>query len=84
MFKILPGSTPGFVNIVLDGENLYAATAGEIFCLDPATGDARWHNPLKGFGLGLVSIAAENGSSNALPPLLAEKKRQDEQASASA
>ena len=73
-----------FVNVVLDGESLYATTHGEIFCLNPATGVARWHNPLKGFGLGLVSIAAETGSSNPLPPLLAHKKRQDEQAAASA
>jgi len=71
-----------FVNVVLDGNNLYATTLGEIFCLDPKNGNARWHNPLKGFGLGLVSIAGE-----AIPPnsalLMEEKHRRDQQAAAS-
>ena len=34
----------GFVHLVLDAENLYATTSGEIFCLDPATGQIRWRN----------------------------------------
>jgi outer membrane protein assembly factor BamB len=71
-----------FVNVVLDGDNLYAATHGEVFCLDPATGEGRWHNPLKGFGWGLVTIATETVSPNALLALFAEKRRQDQQAAA--
>jgi outer membrane protein assembly factor BamB len=35
---------------------------GEIFCLDPLTGKVLWHNPLKGFGTGLASIATDNGA----------------------
>jgi outer membrane protein assembly factor BamB len=66
-----------FVNVVLDGDNLYAATHGEVFCLDPKTGAARWHNPLRGFGLGLVSIATESIPPGALLTLLAEKQRQE-------
>lgn len=73
-----------FVNVVLDGDNLYAATHGEIFCLDPKTGDGRWHDGLKGFGYGLVSIAAENMSPAAMLALLQEKRRRDEAARASA
>ena len=73
-----------FVNVVLDGNNLLAATQGEIFCLDPQTGIIRWNNPLKGRGYGLVSMAVPGlaaGSSAAM----AEKRRQEEeQASASA
>ena len=30
-----------FVNVVLDGNNLYATARGEIFCLDPNTGIIR-------------------------------------------
>jgi outer membrane protein assembly factor BamB len=71
-----------FVNVVLDGDNLYAATHGEIFCLDPKTGERRWHNPLKGFGWGLVSIAAESISPSALLSLVAEKRRREAQAAA--
>lgn len=71
-----------FVNVVLDGDSLYAATYGEIFCLDPATGAGRWHNPLKGFGLGLVSVAAESISPSALLNVMQEKRRRDAQAAA--
>ncbi len=70
----------GFVNVVLDGSNLFAATHGEIFCLDPQTGIIRWHNPLRGYGWGLVSITAAGLGANPLP-LLAEKRRRDEAAS---
>jgi outer membrane protein assembly factor BamB len=72
-----------FVHVALDGDNLYAATYGEIFCLDPETGEGRWHNPLKGYGLGLVSIASEGISPNALLTLVAEKRRRDAEAAAS-
>lgn len=46
-----------FVNVVLEDGELVAATHGELFCLDPATGHVRWHIPLKGSGRGLVTIA---------------------------
>ncbi len=72
----------GFVHIVLEGDNLYAATYGEVFCLDPQTGAKRWHNPLKGYGLGLVSIATENTPISALLNLAAERQRQDAESSA--
>ena len=72
-----------FVNVVLDGDRLYATCGGEIFCLDPITGDGLWHNPLKGFGTGLASIATERASGGGLTAVLAEKHQQD-QAAASA
>ena len=72
-----------FVNVILDGNNLFATTRGEIFCLDPNGGGIRWHNPLKGYGLGLITIAGDGIPQNAVPG--AEKRRRDqEQASASA
>ena len=73
-----------FVNVVLEDGALLASCYGEIFCLDPLTGDALWHNPLKGFGTGLATIATEydTGSANAL--VLAEKQRRDAAASAAA
>lgn len=73
-----------FVNVVLDGDNLYAATHGEIFCLDPKTGEGRWHDGLKGFGWGLISIATENMSPAAMLSVLQEKRRRDEAARSSA
>ncbi len=72
-----------FVNVVLDGNNLYATARGEVFCLDPQTGIIRWHNPLKGYGWGLVSIAGEGIAQN-LTALGAEKQRRDQQQAAAA
>ena len=71
-----------FVNVVLDGNNLFATARGEIFCLDPQGGGIRWHNPLKGYGLGLVSIAGEGIPQNAM--LAAEKILRDQQQAAAA
>ena len=48
-----------FVNVVVQDGKVLASCYGEIFCLDPLTGNARWHNPLKRFGRGLATIAAE-------------------------
>jgi outer membrane protein assembly factor BamB len=70
-----------FVNVVLDGDNLYATTRGEFFCLDPQNGIIRWHNPLKGYGWGLISIAGEGISQNS-SALVGEKQRRDKQAAA--
>jgi outer membrane protein assembly factor BamB len=72
-----------FVNVVLQNEAVLASCSGEIFCLDPLTGDARWHNPLKGFGRGLATIATAANPGSAHAPVLAEKRRR-EQAAASA
>jgi outer membrane protein assembly factor BamB len=73
-----------FVNVIIDGNNLFATTRGEIFCLDPQGGGIRWHNPLKGYGLGLVTIAADGVAPNTAV-IAAEKRRRDqEQASAAA
>ena len=69
-----------FVNLVLDGDELFATTRGEVFCLDPATGRIRWNNPLKGLGWGLVTIATPEASSVAV---MAEYRRQQEAAASS-
>jgi outer membrane protein assembly factor BamB len=71
-----------FVNVVLDGPHLFATTRGEIFCLDPKGGGIRWHNPLKGYGLGLITIAGEGIPQNAV--LGAEKILRDQQQAAAA
>jgi len=68
-----------FVNVMLDGGQLFAATKGELFCLDPATGKIRWHNRLAGMGTGLVTFAqAAEGNLAAID----EKRRRDEAAAA--
>jgi outer membrane protein assembly factor BamB len=49
-----------FVNVVFDGDSVFATARGEIFCLDPMTGRVRWNNPLKGMGWGLCTIAGDS------------------------
>jgi len=73
-----------FVNVVLDDGTLFATCCGEIFCLDPYTGAVLWHNPLKGFGTGLVTIATETRTQRGMALALAEKHHRDQQAAASA
>ena len=48
----------GFVYVAWDGASLYAASGGEVWRLNPETGDFIWHNELKGLGRGLLSIAS--------------------------
>ena len=70
-----------FVNVVLQNGAILATCHGEIFCLDPLTGKGRWHNPLKGFGTGLATIATDSDTNSRNAPVLAEKRRRDQQAS---
>jgi outer membrane protein assembly factor BamB len=51
-----------FVNVFFDGAELYAATAGELFRLDPATGQILWHNQLKGLGCSLLTISSADNN----------------------
>jgi len=66
-----------FVNVALQKDRLYATTYGEIFCLEAATGNALWSNGLKGFGLGLATIATEDSLRTELGAIM-EKMRQEE------
>ena len=72
-----------FVNVVLQDGAVLASCCGEIFRLDPLTGIMMWHNPLKGFGTGLATIATEHNPGDGGAPVLAEKRRRDEAAAAS-
>jgi outer membrane protein assembly factor BamB len=73
-----------FVNVMVDNGRIVASCHGEVFCLDPVTGNGLWHNPLKGFGIGVATIATENTALNANALAIAEKRRRDEEASAAA
>jgi outer membrane protein assembly factor BamB len=66
-----------YVNVAVVDDALYASARGEIYALEPATGEILWHNPLKGLGRGLLTIAGA-GSQAAM----GEKKRRDAQAAA--
>ena len=73
-----------FVNVALEQDRVLASCCGEIFCLDSLTGEGLWHNPLKGFGRGLATMAAAGLVTGGSSPVLAEKRRQDEAAAAAA
>jgi outer membrane protein assembly factor BamB len=72
-----------FVTVMVDEGKVYAACCGEVFCLDPQTGAILWHNSLKGFGTGIVSLATATAQSTE-STLLAQKRRRDQQAAAAA
>jgi outer membrane protein assembly factor BamB len=65
-----------FVNVVLDQGELYATTQGEVFRVDPVSGQVVWNNTLKGLGMGLVTVA-----SAASPQTLPQEKRNRDAAS---
>ena len=53
----------GPITLMLDGDRLIASTNGYIYCLDPLTGQVRWSNPLKGYGLGIAHLVSVRGQS---------------------
>lgn len=66
-----------FVNVHRDGDEILAATHGELFCLDAHTGAIKWRHDLPGLGRGLITIAGSAGNLTAL-----EQQQQNEQAAA--
>ncbi len=66
-----------FVNVAVDGRDVFASTRGRLYCLDATTGTIKWENELKGLGLGLVGIAGAGA-------VTAAEARRREQAAQSA
>ena len=60
-WKATEGS--GYVVLLYDRDRLIASIQGYTYCLDPATGEQLWGNPLKGMGLGVPCLASITGSS---------------------
>jgi outer membrane protein assembly factor BamB len=67
-----PLTSSSFVNVILDGDKLFAHTRGELFALDAATGKLLWQDGLKGFGYGLASLVTQSAPANP-QAVLAEK-----------
>jgi hypothetical protein len=74
----------GFVNILVQPDAILACCYGEVFCLDPLTGQGRWQNPLTGFGYGLATIAVEGQSETGVATAMAEQRRRSEESAAAA
>jgi outer membrane protein assembly factor BamB len=73
-----------FVSVVVHEGTVLASCCGEVFCLDSGTGNARWHDPLKGFGRGLASIAIEGCTGSGTAAALVAKRRAEEAAAGAA
>ena len=50
-------------DIGIAGDRLVAAVNGYMYCLDPVFGQVVWENPLKGLGVGVVSLASRRGGT---------------------
>jgi len=81
-----PLSGSDYVSVLWDGVALYATNRGEVWCLDPASGAVKWHNALKGYGRGMVSLAstAQPTSSTSDVDIRAMKRKRDQDAAAAA
>jgi outer membrane protein assembly factor BamB len=74
-----------FVSVLWDGEALIVANSGEVWRLDPQSGAVIWHNGLKGFGRGVVSLASNRrATSTSDIDTMAAKRRRDQASSAAA
>ena len=77
-----------YVAVLWDGTSLYATNRGEVWCLDPMTGAVKWHNQLKGYGRGMISLASTvmptNSTSETDFRLMKRKRDQDAAAAAAA
>jgi len=74
-----------FVTVLWDGVALLAANDGEVWRLDPATGSVIWHNPFKGLGRGVISLASARLAAAAAPDAdvsRAKRQRDAQQAAA--
>src|SRR5829696_2546788 len=72
-----------FVTVLWDGEALIVANSGEVWRLDPQSGVVIWHNGLKGFGRGVVSLASNRrATSSSDIDAMAAKRRRDQAAAA--
>jgi hypothetical protein len=54
----------GYMTLLPDRDRLVVSAGGYIYCLDPATGQEKWHNPLTGFGVGVAVLATMHSHSS--------------------
>ncbi len=58
-----PKPPTGYVTLLVDRDLLIASVSGYTYGLDAKTGEQLWFNELKGYGVGVTSIATAGGSS---------------------
>ena len=72
-----PKGRSGHVAVLLDGDRLIASVNGYTYCLDPLSGSQLWYQPLKGYGVGIPSLASLSGNSGsaAAAAIIAQQQR---------
>ncbi len=65
----------GFVNVYVEADRVYASTRGELFCLDPRSGQQLWHNKLKGLGYGMLCFGWDPANQVVQAAHLAEQQQ---------
>lgn len=72
-----PKGRSGHVAVLLDGDRLIVSVNGYTYCLDPLSGMQLWYNPLKGYGVGIPSLASLSGNSGsaAAAAIIAQQQR---------
>jgi outer membrane protein assembly factor BamB len=72
----------GYVNLLVDRNVVVASANGYVYGLDAKTGEQLWFNELKGYGLGVTSLATLGGSTSQAVVLEAAAADQAESAAA--
>jgi outer membrane protein assembly factor BamB len=78
-----PLKSSGFVNLLLDGDKVFAHTSGELFAVDAQTGKLLWRDGLTGYGYNVASLVTQSSVANA-QTVLAHHLMQQEQRDSSA
>jgi hypothetical protein len=58
-----PKTGGAYLTLLPDRDRLVVSAGGYIYCLDAATGQERWYNPLTGFGIGVAALATVHNHS---------------------
>jgi outer membrane protein assembly factor BamB len=60
-----PLKSSGFVNLLLDGDKVFAHTTGELFAVDAETGKLLWRDGLTGYGYNTATLVTQSSITNA-------------------
>jgi outer membrane protein assembly factor BamB len=71
-----------YITLLPNGDMLFVCSQGYTWALNPATGAELWHQPLKGEGVGIPSLATMRATSSSSSA--AAQQQADDTAAASA
>lgn len=58
--KLKRSISGSYVHLYRDTQYLFALSGGEIWCMEPATGTVLWHDPMRGLGMDIASVASDS------------------------